>query len=316
MHKKEQPYIRDIALIGDQKSCALIDKQGTIAWYCLWRFDQPSLFSLLIDQRGGYWSVEAAGKTFRSRKYQDDTTILITDFDVDGGTFTVTDFMPASSGMAGICRLITPSPVPVTIQLYPKPDYGRAASRLKPTKDKTVVADNKYEYYIKGSHTLSIVNDTVEMIIPKGESGWCVLVDNKDALKYVYLENILDAKQNTADKWRNLMRNITYEGAYKEQFYQSYQAILLLTHEHSGGILAAATTSLPERKGSFRNYDYRYVWLRDTAMDVSALVRAGSKGKEAERFLDFLCSAMNSRPFAAITLLDVKCSSALSSQIP
>ena len=131
------------------------------------------------------------------------------------------------------------------------------------------------------------------MVIPKGESGWCVLVDDKRAVQHVYLENLLLAQQTTAARWHSLMSNITYEGVYKEQFYQSYKAVQLLTHEHSGGILAAATTSLPERAGGERNYDYRYVWLRDTAMDVRALVRAESKGKEAERFLHFLCNARN-----------------------
>ena len=104
MQNIEQPVISDIAFIGDQKSCALIDKNGTIAWYCLWRFDQPSLFSL-IDEQGGYWSVEASGKIFNNRRYQDDTAILTTVFDVDGGSFTITDFMPATPEMAGICRL-------------------------------------------------------------------------------------------------------------------------------------------------------------------------------------------------------------------
>src|SRR4051812_12781971 len=105
MQNIEQPVIKDIALIGDQKSCALIDKHGTVAWYCLWRFDQPSLFSLLIDKEGGYWSVDAAGKVFNSRSYKDDTAILITKFNVEGGSFTITDFMPVTAGISGICRL-------------------------------------------------------------------------------------------------------------------------------------------------------------------------------------------------------------------
>lgn len=291
MQSIEQPVIRDLALIGDQKSCALIDKKGTIAWYCLWRFDQPSLFSLLIDQLGGYWSVEAKDKTFSKRYYQENTAILITEFNVEGGTFAITDFMPATAEMAGICRLFSPSPVPVTIHLLPTPDYGRSSSKLKKGKEDTIVTDNKFEYYIKGSHPLSIKDGKVEMVVPAGENGWCVLVDNKEALQHVCLENIRKAQQKTAAKWRDLMSNIAYEGVYKEQMYQSYKAIQLVTHEHSGGILAAATTSLPEKLGDGRNYDYRFVWLRDTAMNVSALVKAGSKGREAERFLHFLATA-------------------------
>lgn len=248
---------------------------------------------MLVDEEGGYWSIEAAGKTFSKRAYQDDTAILITEFSVNGGAFTVTDFMPASTGMSGICRLFSPSPVPVTTRIFPKPDYGRSAPKLTIGKDATIVSDHKYEYYIKGSHPLAIKDDAVEMVIPSGESGWCVLVDDKRALKNICLEKLLAGQQQTATKWKGLMSNIAYEGAYKVPLYQSYKAIQLLTHEHSGGILAAATTSLPEKTGGTRNYDYRYVWLRDTAMDVSALVRAGSKGREAERFLHFLSLARN-----------------------
>ncbi len=293
MQRIKQPFIKDLALIGDQKSCALIDKEGAVAWYCLWRFDQPSLFSLLIDENGGYWSVAAKGKRFSKRAYQDNTAILITSFEVEGGSFSVMDFMPTNHAISGICRLFSSSPVAVTIRLSPKPGYGRSAARLKQRKDKTIVADDTYEYYIKGSHVLTINGDIAEMVIPQGEAGWCVLADNKDALEHICLNSIAEAQHKTAAKWNALMSNISFDGVYKEALFQSYKAIQLLTHEHSGGILAAATTSLPEQKGGRRNYDYRYVWLRDTAMNVSALVRAKSKGVEAVRFLYFLSNARN-----------------------
>jgi GH15 family glucan-1,4-alpha-glucosidase len=129
--------------------------------------------------------------------------------------------------------------------------------------------------------------------IPEGQTGWCALADDERALPVVSFENLQKALTETHAEWRQIMSNISYEGPYRNELYQSYKAIQLLTHRHSGGILAAATTSLPEEIGAERNYDYRYVWLRDTAMDVSALVRASSKGNEAERFLDFLCTGRN-----------------------
>ena len=84
--------------------------------------------------------------------------------------------------------------------------------------------------------------------------------------------------------------HIYYTGPYREDVYDSVRAIRQLTHEKSGGIIAALTTSLPEVPGGDRNYDYRYVWLRDASMIVSALIRAGSKGEDEKRFLDFICS--------------------------
>ena len=285
----KQPSIKDLAIIGDQRSCALIDKEGTIAWYCLWRFDQPSLFSLLIDQEGGWWNVEAEEKRLRQRHYQENSAVLVSEYEVKGGLLHVTDFMPAQPQMAGICRMFSPAPVTVKTVLFPAPNYGRSTALLKKKND-YLVECRQFEFYIKTSHPLQVEEGRVVMEIPAGEEGWCVLVDDKRSLTHVNKDNLQIALAQTVTHWKNLMGNISYEGPYREAFFQSYKAILLVSHASSGGILAAATTSLPETIGGTRNYDYRYVWLRDTAMNVTALVRAGSRGNEAERFLHFLCA--------------------------
>lgn len=290
MQASKQPSIRDLAIISDKRTCAIADKEGSMIWYCPWRFDQPALFSSLIDENSGFWSIEAERKQFKHREYNGDSAILITDFSVASGSFSVTDFMPMQSGFTGICRLFSPAPVPIKSTLLLKPDYGRSSASLKKSADGKTVLCSSFEFYIKASHSLIVIDDTVEMIIPAGESGWMVLLDDKNNLPSVSMETLHNALRQTEVKWNTIMKNILYEGVYKEQMYHSYKAIQMVTHEHSGGILAAATTSLPEQIGADRNYDYRYVWLRDTAMVVSALVRAGNKGDEAERFLDFLCT--------------------------
>lgn len=104
-------------------------------------------------------------------------------------------------------------------------------------------------------------------------------------------DDIQMAQQATVEYWDQLASKITYEGPYQKLFYDSLRALRLLTHQDSGAILAAATTSLPEVMSGSRNYDYRYVWLRDAAMIVRAFTRAGSNGEEGSRFLDFVCSA-------------------------
>ena len=130
-----QPNIKDIALIGDKKTCALIDKNGTIVWYCLWRFDQPSLFSLLIDKMGGFWSVEADGIAFKNRYYKNTTAILVTEFTTSNGSFSITDCMPMDSKITGICRLFSPAPVTVINTIFPKPDYGLSLIHIsEPTR--------------------------------------------------------------------------------------------------------------------------------------------------------------------------------------
>jgi GH15 family glucan-1,4-alpha-glucosidase len=289
MKTTQQPSIRDLAIIGDQKSCAFIDKQGTVVWYCLWRFDQDSLFSLLIDKQGGFWSVDAPGKSFQQRFYKDSSAVLVSEFAAEGGSFTVTDFMPTTPEISGISRVISPSPVPVTVCIFPTPDYNRSKASLQ-SKDEFTVFENASEFYIKASHPLKVKHQRIELLIPAGEAGWCVIVDDKRNLPNITGKSLLKAQEKTEEHWQQLMSNLSYKGPYQGQMLQSYRAIQLMTHADSGGILAAGTTSLPEIVGLGRNYDYRYVWLRDTAMDVSAILRAGSKGIEAKRFLDFLCT--------------------------
>ncbi len=288
-----QPNIKDIALIGDKKTCALIDKNGTIVWYCLWRFDQPSLFSLLIDKMGGFWSVEADGIALKKRYYKNNSAILVTEFTTSNGSFSITDCMPMDSKIIGISRLFSPAPVTVTTTIFPKPDYSRSSASINIGQDDFTIICSKFEFYIKASLPLKIEDDKVVMTIPAGEEGWAVMADDKRTLPYVSYEFILKAITQTENKWKSIMSNISYSGAYKSSFDNSYRAIQLVTHEKSGGILAAATTSLPEVIGGSRNYDYRYVWLRDTGMVVSALAKAETKGEEPERFLDFLCAARN-----------------------
>nr|WP_255523478.1 glycoside hydrolase family 15 protein [Nodosilinea sp. LEGE 06152] len=93
----------------------------------------------------------------------------------------------------------------------------------------------------------------------------------------------------TLERWRDIAAHATYHGPYEKQVAESIRALRLLTFEDNGGIIAAPTTSLPEVIGGERNYDYRYVWLRDAGMIVSALTRAGSDGTDERRFLDFIC---------------------------
>lgn len=266
----------------------MIDMLGTVCWYCPWRFDQPSLFSLLIDAAGGYWSVQAAGMQLQKRHYTEDSAVLLSTFAVAGGHFTVTDFMPAGQ-YTGLCRLFSPSPVTVVTAIFPTPNYGRATAVLRKGKDNQTIINNQFHFYIKASHPIVMSEGKMEITIPAGEKGWCVVMDDKAVLPHIDLSLLESWLQAAVQYWKQIMGNIHYQGAYQKEFYQSYKAIQLVRHAQSGGILAAATTSLPEVVGDERNYDYRYIWLRDTAMDVTALVKGGSRGNEAERFLDFLC---------------------------
>lgn len=287
------PEIRDLGLIGDQRTVAVVDRLGSILWYCPGRFDYPSLFAALLDpKKGGQWDVLLQDVVADSRHYEEDSAVLHTSLSVKGQPFTITDWMPAGDDLPGsICRRFSEAPGDATITLSPAPNYARDSARLK-ASDQCVCINDRHWLY--ASHPLIIQGSTVCFTLPKDESGWAVLANNfidppsLRQLEFWYV--------STLQYWRNIASRIHYQGPYVKEVAASLRALRLLTYAPNGGVIAAATTSLPEVPGGNRNYDYRYAWLRDTAMIVSAMTRAGSAGIEERRFLEFICASQQTHP--------------------
>lgn len=287
------PEIRDLAFIGDRKTIAVIASDGSILWYCPRRFDRPSLFAALLDaQKGGAWTLELPGARPAGRRYLEDSAVLETRFDLDDGSFIATDWMPIGEDLpSGICRLFSPPPQPVVISVSPAPDYAQRPAYLEPGGPGICINGAHWLY---ASHALTIDGATLRLELPAGEEGWTVLADEPlEAPTRSDLQGWLD---KTLEQWREITSRITYHGPFEPQVAQSLRALRLLTHAPTGGILAAATTSLPEVQGGERNYDYRYVWMRDAAMIISALVRAGSNGPDERHFLEFICGSKQEKP--------------------
>lgn len=284
------PPISSLAVIGDRRSCALLTKEGTICWYCPEHFDKPAVLSSLLDsEKGGYWGFASKGMQFKNREYTGNSSILTTYYTCLGGEFSVTDFMPMESEIIGICRSFSKVPQDVEITLRVVSDYGQSIPSIS-QHDRYMLIEAYTSLYFISSRPVSIADNILSFTIPKGEDGWAVLSENKPDVRPIREQ--LDASvSNTLNIWEDIASQVKYEGVYKKQVYDSMRAIRLLTKEDNGGVIAAATTSLPEIAGGNRNYDYRYVWLRDAAMIVSALTRAGSNGKEERKFLSFICDA-------------------------
>jgi alpha,alpha-trehalase len=298
--------IRDLAIIGDRCSSAVVARDGTILWYCPTRFNRPSLFAALLDAHGGAWSVELPGGVPSARRYLDESGILETCLRASDGELIITDWMPISCNAPRglICRQFSAAPADTRITLEPRPDYARRKATLT-LEGEALVIDGTYHLY--ASHSLTIEADTAVFTLPKGEAGWAVLSDMALAVPTrADLEQWLAA---TCDHWRTVAGHTWYSGPYQREIAASLRAIRLMTHEETGGIIAAATTSLPEVVGGSSNWDYRYVWLRDAGMIVSALTRLESDLTEGERYLDFICSLRGSSrayPMAVFTTLDGK----------
>lgn len=280
--------IHDLALIGDRRTAAIISTAAAVLWYCPERFDRPALLASLLDpDRGGAWTVDLAGSTPDTRSYREDSAVLDTTLRCPGGELVVSDWMPlGADSPRGICRMFSPAPTEFRVMLSPAPDYAARVPTLQSSAT-CVSIDNAQWLY--ASHPLTIAGATVMFCVPEGEVAWAVLADAP--LTSVTGDAVRGWREETLDRWRGLSAQVTYRGPYEREVASSLRALRLLTYAPNGGVIAAATTSLPELMGGNRNYDYRYVWLRDTGMIVSALVRAGSTGPDEQRFLGFICSS-------------------------
>jgi GH15 family glucan-1,4-alpha-glucosidase len=290
---KLQVEIRDLAVIGDRQTTAIVASDGSIVWYCPGRFDNPSLFAALLDpDKGGAWSIKRPTAGLLGRAYLGDSAVLQSRFGLTSGDFTVTDWMPLGEECPqGICRLFSPPPEPVFISLEPAPDYARGIAELQMV-DNGLCINGAHWLYTSG--TIAVEKGIIHVELPAGKEAWAALVDKPiDTPSCVDVQRWLDI---TLGKWRDIASRITYHGPFEHQVAQSLRALRLLTYAPNGGIIAAATTSLPEVQGGARNYDYRYVWMRDAGMIVSALVRAGSNGPDEQRFLEFICGSKQEHP--------------------
>ncbi|MGB3312279.1 MAG: glycoside hydrolase family 15 protein [Nodosilinea sp.] len=280
------PAIRDLAMIGDRRTAALVTNTGAIVWYCPGRFDYPALLAALLDpDRGGDWVLQIPGATCAQRRYLEDSGILETTLATPAGEVVITDWMPMAEGTPhGLCRQFSAAPADLAVTLAPAPDYARRSPQLQP-QAQGIQVDG--QHYLYASHPLTLNGAKIDCTIPQGETGWCMLIDRP--LVEPDETQLKGWLEKTLDCWRGISTHATYHGPYEKQVAESIRALRLLTFEDNGGIIAAPTTSLPEVIGGQRNYDYRYVWLRDAGMIVSALTRAGSDGTDERRFLDFIC---------------------------
>lgn len=284
----EQTNIKDLALIGDRRTCAYVSKEGSTVWYCPRRFDAPAVFSGLLDpEKGGNWRIEAPELSFISRSYHSDSTMLQTRLRCPSGELQVEDFMPMGATFNGICRKLSAAPETLQLILAPRPNFACEAPQLHHHPDGAVSINDAL--FLVASHPLEINGNDIVCKVPPGEKSWFVLSEQKANINEQVLQEAFEA---TRKEWQKVSSHITYHGPYEEEVRNSLRVLRLMSYAENGGIIAAGTTSLPEVPGGSRNWDYRFVWLRDAAMISSALTRAGSDGVEERRFLSFICDAL------------------------
>ena len=293
--------IEDYALLGDLETAALVGRNGSIDWLCLPRFDSPACFAALLhDESAGHWRLAPAGAGDATRRgYRDDTLIMDTEWDTKGGSVRVTDFMPPRGEAPDVVRIVEglSGRVAMRMRLVIRFDYGHVVPWVR-RHDSGLIA-------VAGPDTLWLntpvslhgrdMTTVAEFEVSKGEKVPFVLTHTPTHDLGSKRAEAQQALVDTEKYWRDWIGRCTYTGRWESAVRRALITLKALTYRPTGGITAAATTSLPEVIGGERNWDYRYCWLRDATFTLQALLCTGYE-KEAKAWRDWLVRAVAGDP--------------------
>jgi GH15 family glucan-1,4-alpha-glucosidase len=299
------PNISDHGLIGDLQTAALVTTDGYVDWFCLPRFDSPSVFASLLDaDKGGYCRIAPDRDDYVSRQlYLPDSAILVTRFMTPDGVGELHDFMPIAGGVAtDRHRLVRNIKVVrgtmrYRIEIKPSFNYGRTPHKLDFSEHGALFHADDQALAVHGIAPLgSSVRDlnlSIEQAdqslswtrtLREGEIGGLML-ESTPALpdRVIPPEEAQRLADDTARFWRDWLARSSYTGRWREMVGRSAMTLKLMTYAPTGALIAAPTTGLPEQAGGERNWDYRYTWIRDASFSIYALLGLGHL-EEAARF--------------------------------
>ena len=292
--------IEDYAVIGDMHTAALVGRDGSIDWLCLPRFDSPACFAALLGtQDNGHWRIGPHGATTCTRRrYRPDTLILETEWETPDGTVRLLDLMPTRDNAANVVRIVEGISGRVEMQsvLRLRFDYGDAVPWVRRIDGQLVA--------IAGPDAVWVTTDVetygrnlatyADFTVTAGERAHFVLTHHPSHLPTPVPVDANWALDETEAYWHRWMESCTYNGEYDDAVRRSLLTLKSLTYHPTGGIVAAATTSLPEEIGGVRNWDYRYCWLRDATLTLAALLNTGFE-HEARAWREWLLRAIAGR---------------------
>ena len=299
--------ISDYGLIGDAHSCALVSSDGSVDWACFPRFDSRSVFGRLLDKNiGGHFTVRPLDTVRTTRRYLPATNILETTFHTKKGTAVLTDFMPAH----GHDRPGDPN------EIFPEQQIGRILKCTSGSVEFEAVCQPRFDYGAIVPHAMTLnphsgyahggadalafyssapmeVEDNGFVARGRMDSGSTAYFSARYSHPTNHEIELLGSAEvelrfeDTKRFWEEWSAKLTYEGPYRDDVLRSVLTLKALTYAPTGGLVAAATTSLPEAIGGSRNWDYRYTWIRDATFALYALNIVGFVD-EARAFKDWL----------------------------
>jgi GH15 family glucan-1,4-alpha-glucosidase len=274
--------IEDYALIGDCITVALVGRDGSIDWLCWPYFDSDACFAALLgNERNGRWKIAPEGKVLRSsRQYRSDTLILETTYETEDGAVTLIDFMPGHRHSSDIVRLV-------------RGERGRVRMAMELIIRFGIGANIPWVRRIEGGALLAIggpdmtvlrtpaevkgkdLTTVAEFEIGAGETIPFVLSYGPSHLPVPEAFDPEESLKRTEKFWQDWASRCRYDGDHRNIVLRSLLTLKALTFAPTGGIVAAPTTSLPERLGGASNWDYRFCWLRDATFTLLALMNSG-----------------------------------------
>jgi GH15 family glucan-1,4-alpha-glucosidase len=278
--------LRDYAAIGDGRTCALVGRDGSIDWLCLPNIDSPPVFDRILDAYGGCFELRPSGSFTAERRYREGTNVLETTFRTESGTVRVTDALTlhdthALAPLRELVRLVDGIDGRVDLQwkFAPRLDFGRRELKRGSRGDAVVAVSGKEAFAL----TSWDAGDGSFAVEAGGRATLALTHAHAEPLVLPARADVERRVEETAAFWMDWSDRLTYEGPWRDAVIRSALALKLLAFSPSGCIVAAPTTSLPERVGGDRNWDYRFGWLRDGVFTLRALLELGCED-EARAF--------------------------------
>ncbi len=303
--------IADYALLSDRHSAALVSRGGSIDWLCFPRFDSPSTFGRLLDEKAGHWFFGATNATEVSRRYLDRTMVLETTLRTPTGSVTITDALAMGSGNRGhelgkgsphvLLRraTCTEGRVDLSLEYVPRPDHGLQHPSLVAVDGGMTDSGSADGLVLSTSVALMLNEDRAaasgRFELAQSESmGFALHHGNQtegSSARVWSPSEIRDRLEDTMAGWESWSElHQAYVGPWQDMVHLSGRVLQSLSFAPTGAICAAATTSLPEVVGGSRNWDYRYAWVRDASFTIQALWVAACPD-EANQFFDYVSSS-------------------------
>jgi GH15 family glucan-1,4-alpha-glucosidase len=293
--------IEDYALIGDCRTAALVGHDGSIDWLCWPRFDSDACFAALLGSREhGRWLIAPRDKASITRRYRPNTLVLETYFETPDGAATVVDFMPQRCDQSTIVRYVigTRGHVAMQTELILRFGYGAIVpwvTRVETGALRAIAGPDMVvlhtPVHVRGKDMTTVG----EFTISRGETIPFILTYSPSHLPLPNPVDATGALAETETYWREWSAKCRPAGRWSEAVRRSMITLKALTYAPTGGIVAAPTTSLPERIGGVRNWDYRYCWLRDATLTLLGAMQAGYY-EEAQAWREWLLRAVAGSP--------------------